>query len=259
MNFSFLDLVSIDECLADALRIVGDEDMRQFPKGFYQRQARRGIEQLSFHTYFLKLYTVFDVPETLVIDMPSGSFNMRDIYVYSPTSDMQENTDPQIFRNDCIVSGSMRCFYKSGFIRGVNGAIARNMPFRKDPFIITHHDNEELYFGMANGQVFLSEACKNYKKVMLVYNGVPRDIYTRKIIPPFAAEAIIGFVVERTLFAMLFRDKSLMSLWQMSRDDLYNPRSRTEPGKWDNAKYLLRKMDKKSRDDFYEYMSKLNY
>ena len=80
------------------------------------------------------------------------------------------------------------------------------------------------------------------------------------IIPPFAIEAVIGYVVERTFFTMMSKDKAkYTSLWAGAKDDLYGAKSRTEASTWDEAKHLLRKMDQKTRDDFYDYMSKLNY
>jgi hypothetical protein len=105
----------------------------------------------------------------------------------------------------------------------------------------------------------LSEYCGKWNTVRIVYNGMARDIDKSKIVPPFCRDAVAKYVITEAFFSMKSQDVKYRVLWMDAKADLYTPKSKLEASVWDEAKYLLKMMDKKQRDDIAEYMSKMGY
>jgi hypothetical protein len=248
MNFSYQDLVSIEEILADVLLNVNDEECKLLNIGFYKRTAKKALERLNFETFFYKRYVDEVIPTTLEMDMPSGSWNIEDIFVFN-------GSDP------CHVGTSARVFYKQRYISSGKdmGYTARNKYGQEDSFIFPYqNDNISLYYNVINGKIMFSDYCRNYAYVRIVFNGTPTDIDKTKIIPPFAREAVVGYVTERALFSLKMKMPNYRAHWSDAKTDLYSPSSRTGMAKWDSAVYNLKRMDKKQRDDFAEYLGRIN-
>ena len=254
MTFSYADLLSIENILADAIMFTGDPEMRLLGKGFYARQAKRGLDEMGFETMFDLRYQDIEMPHDLRLPMPSGAWNLRDIFAfntYLPETEEQNRC--------CQIIDSTRIFHKNNFLSTgyQNGYTARNKTNQWDYFVIPFSNDSAAYFyNVQNGMIMLSDACNIYQYVRIVYNGTPSDIDKTNMIPPFCRNAIVGYVVERALFALKSRDKAYRIDWMDARADLYSPTSRTSSSKWDEAKYRLKSMDKKQRDDLAEYLAR---
>lgn len=247
MNFSYQNLASIETILADVLPAINDEDTRLLSIGWYRRVIKAGLEKLNFHTKFDQRYLDLDMPEDLKMEMPAGSWEIRDLFAF--TGDC------------CKVGASSRIFKKSNYLsKGKDmGYTARNKSGQWDYFIIPfQNDSSLLYYGIQRGLIMLSEACSGFEKVRIVFNGTPTDIHATKMIPHFAKEALIAYTVERAFFTLKVRDPKYRAMWVDAKIDLYSPSSVSEWSKWDNAKWLLKDIDKKEWDDLAEYLSKLN-
>lgn len=253
MNFSYSDLASIESVLADAILFVGDPSMRMLTKGFYVRQAKRGLDELGFETFFSEQYQDIEMPSNLRLEMPSGAWNLRDVFVfntYIPGDDTNQC---------CEIMTPQRVFHKSNFLsRGAGrGYTARNKTGQDDNFITPFSsDTTQLFYNVQNGLIMLSDACSAYQYIRIVYNGTPSSIDKTNMIPPFAKNAITAYVVERALYALKLRDPRYRVAWADSKVDLYGQPSRFTSSKWDEAKYRLKSMDKKHRDDLAEYLSR---
>lgn len=250
MTFSFDDLLSTNEILADALMIIDDREQRQLTPGWYARQVKKALEQLNYQAPFVELFKDIELPENLIVSMPKGSWNIRDLFLWSG--------------DECIIEYSVRVGHKTNFNTYGQGTgyTARTKPSQPDLFINNYGVNDtSLYFYYANaGNIFLSDACASYDNIRIVYNGSPtQDIDDVRFIPPVAREALIGYVVERAFFVLKTRDPKYRLAWADAKADLYQEPSRMEQSKWDMAITLLKRLDKKRLDDLSVYLSKMNY
>lgn len=259
-TFSYSDLLSIENVLADAIMYVGDPDMRLLNKGYYVRQAKAGLDEMGFETFFDIRYQDLELPASLMMPFPSGAWNLRDMFLFNTyvsegTGDMETNQTG----NCCQIVESQRVVHKNNFLTTGfgNGYTARNKSGQWDYFIVPLSWDANLYFyNIQNGTIMFSPACNKFKKVRIVYNGTPSDIDKTKMIPPFIRNAIVAYVVERCLFAIKSRDKTKRIDWMDAREDLYGQPSRMMASKWDEAKYRIKNMDKKQADDLKEYLSR---
>jgi hypothetical protein len=254
MTFSQSDLLSINSILSDVLTAVDDRETKLLNKGFYVRQVRKALDELNFTTFFDVRYKDLDLPTNLKLEIPSGLWNIRNLYAF--------NYDDNI---DCKIGQSVRVFHKDNFISDGKdmGYTANNKSFQVDPFTIPFSsDSIEHFYNTQNGLIIFSEACQNFDKVRIVYNGIASQIDEANIVPRMVQEAVIGYVVFKVFAALKARHKSSVNyrvLWADAKEDLYGKRSSYEVSVWDEAKYRLKSMDKKYRDDYAEYLSKMYY
>ena len=248
MNFAFGDMLSCEEILADALLQSNDPELKSLNKGWYIRQVKNGLEALNFNTFFNEVTFDCPMPVDLRMNIPTGSWNIKDIYVFSG--------------NCCDITTSARVFHKSNFLsNGKNkGYTAHNKTGQADPYIVPFSYDIGIYFyNIQNGIIYLSDSCANFEKLRIVYNGTTRDIEKSKIIPPFAREALIAYVVERALYTLKNRNPQLRASWMDARNDLYGDQGKYRHSKWTEAEMRLKDMDKKERTDLMQYLSEMNY
>ena len=252
MNFSYSDLLTIEDILRDVTVAVDDEEMKLLNIGFYRKQVKEALRKLNYETQFDIRYEDLDMPDNLIINFPSGAFNLRDIFIYNTP-----NIPDQTTTNDadcCSINQIVRVFHKTNFLtKGKNhGYSARIEPYMSDPFYSSCVSDSSVYFyNIQNGLLMLSDSCESFKKVRLVYNGDPANVDKTKIIPPFLREGIVSFVTERAFFYLKARDPKYRPLWSDSKIDLMD--------KWRDAIYFSKRKDKKERDDLGENLSRLNY
>jgi len=274
MDLSPENFVTVNQILADVLKVVKDSSFKLNSRGWYISQIQQALEELSFDTFFDERNMAFDVPEDLRLDMPKGAFNLRDIFLF--------NGDV------CTISNSVNVWSKSGMINGKsgNGFVARdtgvekNDPFyRRDDVLRANNQSADaqlafndpqnqsrgtngLYFAsIQNGTIMFSQSCRKFQKVMVVYNGIMTDIGEAPIVPQFFRQAVKDFVLVPALETKA-TDKvgtneyghwmGLMNKYQNSKDHPYD-------GTWIKAERRATVLNTKNRLDMKEYMSRLNY
>jgi hypothetical protein len=265
MNFSPDDFISINEILADSLRMIDDEKQSLLTPGFYKRQVKNCLKELAFDTFFDERFEDIPMPATLRIKMPSGAWNINDMFIFNqvPNTEDTLTCNPSQSTGCCSVEGMQRVFWKRNYIsKGTGyGYTARNHGGNySDPFIRSFNSEDMFYwFNVQNGIIMFSESCKDWDLFRIVYNGIGTDIDEAKIIPPFAQQAIVLWVAERAAFALKAKNPQKYRLiWSDAKAELYTPRTRVAGSIWDEAVYRLKRPDKKYRDDFSEYLSKMN-
>lgn len=251
MTFSYNDLISPKEILADVLPIVDDEEMKMFRPGWYMRQVHQGLKKLNFEAPYIEQKIDLSLPENLILDVPSNVFNIIDIYLWSG--------------EDCVIQESHRVYHKSNFHSNGHeqGYTARNKTGQSDSFISPFgYDYNAYFYNIVHGNIYFSDACSSFDNVRIVYNGMPKSIEQSdsKYIPEFCREALISYVVERAFFALKARNPAAYRiLWADAKADLYSPNGQLEPSKWDLAIGLIKKLDKKYMDDLSEYLGRMAY
>jgi hypothetical protein len=250
MTFSYDDLISPNEILADALTNVDDREMKLFTPGWYQRQVHNGIKKLNYEAPYVELFKDIEIPDNLMVNIPSGVGNIIDLFVWSG--------------DNCIINESSRVFHKTNFqTKGrENSYTARNKTGQSDAFIYPFgYDNNVKFYNINNGRIALSDACYGYTYLRIVYYGFPKDITQDDVryIPEFFREALTSYVTERALFALKNRDAAYRVMWMDAKIDLHTSPSPGEPSKWDLAIRMAKGLDKKYMDDLAEYLSKMFY
>lgn len=263
MDISKHSFLTVNEILADVLKLVDDERMEFNNKGHYVSQIQQALEGLSFDTFFDERTEDFPFPkEELKLAMPIGTFNLKDIFLFTG--------------NTCDITRSQKVWWKKNYFTNGNGYFADNKGNNtNDPFfpsnILRRNDRlpgtnllrrtssvEHTYFyNIQNGIIMFSSICRNFPMVHLVYNGTGCDIGVAPIIPQFLREAVLDFVCEYSFRIKLAKDKSAAYLWQMydkrlNRDGQYG----LGVGSWYRAEHRVKTMSASERSDFFEYIGR---
>lgn len=261
MDSSAQNFVTVNEILADVLKLVDDERYELASKGHYTSQIQQALEGLAFDTFFQKIRKSFDFPvETLGLPMPIGAFNIKEAYLFHGT--------------ECDISNSQKVWHKANYFTRGNGFFAKNKGHNHDPFIessgyggsdrqgyaksVHSHGAAEnaFYYNVVDGIVMFSSACRAYPKVHLVYNGTGCEIGDIPVIPIFLREAVKDYTTEVTLRIKMAKEpKTWTTLWQiyekrLNRDEEYG----MGQGSWFRAAQRIRNMSKGERDDLFEYL-----
>jgi hypothetical protein len=264
--------VTIDEILSDVLKSVNDASFKKNSKGWYTSQAQQALEELAFDTYFREENRAFNVPENLRLELPSGAFNIREMYLFNG--------------DECNINNSAVVYHKKNFINGTsgNGYVARDTyKNARDPFHTKRGNrldripgiqngrsdrfstgsgltNEVYYFSVQNGLIMLSSSSKNYQKVMIVYNSVGTEIGEAPIIPSFLRQAVKDYVTVKSLESIMAMDDEKFNKWNALYGIHKNNLGDGDfNGSWAQGKRRVKRINTKERNDIKEYMSKLNY
>jgi len=259
MNISPENFCTINEIKSDVLVAINDENERLLSPGFYKRQIKKALEELSFDTFFSVVYLDLDMPETLTMNIPKNMWNIKDIFVWNHGSvDCTLDTC-----DDCSINGMQRVFYKRNFISQGKGYgyTSRNHENNIDPFMRINGNAGALkWYNVVNGVIMLSDSCQDFDRIRIVANGLmSADVNNSKIIPMFVRDAVMLWALERAAFALKARDQKYRVIWMDTRTELFTASSRVTGNIWDEAKYRLKKRDKKEMDDWNTYLAKMNY
>lgn len=244
MEFSYYDLLSINEIKANILVAVQDEEERLLTPGFYRKLVKDALDELNFETFFNVTFQDIPIPSDLKVPIPSGCFNLTDMFLYQN-------------ENCCDIActnGTVRVFHKANFLtKGFDkGYTARNKPNTPDVFIHNRGINSAVHFyNVNNGIIMLSDNCANYPYVRLVFNGTASDIDSLKMIPPFCRKGITSYCVERAFFYLKLREPKYRQAWVDSKQTIAED--------WRDAVYRLKRLSKLERSNLYEYLSKMQY
>jgi len=264
MNQSRHSFVTSNEILSDVVRIVQDQDYRINSKGYYNSLIQQAIEELAFDTYFDERSEIFDIPENGRIELPRGAFNIKQMYAFDG--------------DRCDVGKTENIYFKRNFIRGgSSGFFSRNKgnnsgdPFYPSDTFVNRGSsdgpigarngvNGSLYYGIQDGIVMLSDAVLRRQKVMIVYNGVGGDIGEVPFIPTFLRQAVKDWVSSRGLDVRISQSVGTpeFTSWQSIKAGIDFRLNQDFDGSWAKAEYRVKKLDSKHREDYKEYMSKMD-
>lgn len=245
METSYLSLLTINEILSDVTMYVDDKDQKKLTPGFYKRKVREAIDELGFTTFFDVRFEDFDTPSSLQLMLPSGAWNIRDIFAYN---------------GDCCQVGTQTTVhYKNQFLTrgrtGTNktGYTSRNNPQNADPLYTNIFSDENVcFYAFNNGLISLSDSCLLFEHIRIVYNGIASDINDTAIIPEMCRRGIVSYATERALYALKGKDPQKYRIqWMDSKADLIES--------WRDCCYRVKRLGASRRKDIAEYMSRFNY
>lgn len=268
MNFSPHSFVSVNEILADVLKITKDADFRVNSRGWYISQIRQALQELSFDTFFDERNEELIIPDDLRVEMPKGAFNLKQIFLFNGSKCNVGQNTPNVY-------------YKNNFWTGGQGYLAKDKwrnsgdPFHQrregypgslgsnysNTYSSGERNNQLYYFGMQNGLIMLSESCRQFEKIMVFYNGIGGEAGDLPVIPPFFRQAVKDYVSLNAL-DMLIADSTepaQMNKWTFLRSTVDNRMNKPYDGTWAKAEHRAKHTDKKVRQDYKEYLAKMNY
>jgi hypothetical protein len=245
MDLNPSDFVSINEILADVLVILDDQDNSKLTPGYYRAAVKNSLDELSFNISFLKVVNDYAMPVDLMLDIPSGCYNMQSIQIYSGTPDNVQYTENVYWRRGVQTRGK-----ETGLTASVRGWGVT------DPFFRVSVDENSLYFfSVQNGIIRLSDSCSAYDYIRLVYCGVPSmNLDDLKMVPREVRSAITLRVVEKCASALKLKDNKYRAVQVDAHQELdefgFN-------GAWHQAVMRLAELDTKKHKDIILYNSSL--
>jgi hypothetical protein len=253
--------ISPDEILSVAAAMINDKSYKDLSKGFYYSLIQKAFEELALDTFFQELRADSTVPETLVLPLPEGCFNVKNVYVYNG--------------NICDINNSRKVYWKrnyythngNGFLANDKGNLNSHDPFysgrtlannRNDKSLRRHNDlpSNALYYNIQMGNMMLSSSCLGAgNKVHIHYNGTGCPIGEVPIIPVFLRTAMEDYVIESALRFKIASDsdpRRWQALWGIYEKRLRNPID----GSWEKAEYRVKSMNSSQREELFEYMGR---
>lgn len=247
MEINLNNLGSIKEVLADVLVTLDDEGQKLLTPGFYKAKVKDALDELGFDISFLPVTNDYIIPDNLIVDIPKGCFNLRQIHIYSGTPDAVGYVENVYWKKGKHTRGA-----GTGYTADVHDY---NIT---DPFIRVNIDEWSMYyFSVQNGRIYLSEACAVYDYVRLTFDGIPSmNLDEVRMVPPEVKKAVTLWTIEKCASALKIRDPKYRAVQAdaASQLDEYGL-----SGAWHEAKMRLRKLDSKQMKDIIEYNSKMNY
>lgn len=242
MQFSNSNMVSVEQILSDVLRLVDDEPMRKFSKGYYTSLIQQSLEKLSFHTYMTKQIEYFDYATQ--IDIPANCWNVREVYLYNGDC--------------CDISTAQNVWWKRNYRGNAANRVTKNTV---DNFIAPYsYEDNVFYYNADGGKIYFSSACAGYEKVMVVFNGIQSPIGTTPIIPIQLRQTVIDMVVIEAFARLKSRlnNPKEAQMYRALYSDAYQRLYDKATGSWWTAINFANSMDTHSRQALLEYLSKAN-
>ena len=247
MDLNPSDFMTINELLSNVMMILNDEDNSKLSPGYYIAQTHDAIDELGFDVDFIPQTSDVKITDDLMIDMPVGCFNMKDIVIYKGTPDNVGYVETVYWRKGVQTRGK-----GTGVTSNVNSFSTSDPFFRCNVW-----ENQLYYFSVQNGIIRLSDACANYDYVRLTYSGIPsQTLDFAQMIPRVVRKALVDWVTVRCAQSLKSRDNRYRII------ELDAQRSLDEygmGGSWHEAKQRLLRLDKKKLRDVILYNAKLNY
>ncbi len=263
MDFSPQSFVSVNEILADVLRVTNDSGFKISTKGWYISQIRQALQELSFDTYFDERNEELIIPDDLRVEMPKGSFNLKQIYLFNGDKCNVGQNTPNVY-------------FKQNFWTGGNGFLARDKWNNNgDPFYrsrtgspnpqarneVTLGSRSQLYFfGIQNGLIMLSDSCRKFEKIMVFFNGIGGELDNTPVIPQFFRQAVKDYVTSIGLeVAIASADASEFNRLSFLKSSVDQRMNKPFDGTWAKAEQRAKQTNSKVRQDYKEYLARMNY
>jgi hypothetical protein len=247
MDLNPNDFMTINEVLSNVMMILNDEDNGKLSPGYYVAQVHDAMDELSIDVDFIPRTSDVKIPADLMIDMPVGCFNLKDINIYKGTPDKVGYVETVYWRKNVQTRG-----------KGTGVTASTNSFSTSDPFFRCNvWENQLYYFSVQNGIIRLSDDCANFDYVRLTYSGIPsQTLDFAQMIPRVVRKALVDWVTVRCAQSLKSRDNRyrIIELDAQRSLDEYGMN-----GSWHEAKQRLLKLDKKKLRDIILYNSKMNY
>lgn len=247
MDINPQNLLSIKDILADVLVNLDDESQSKLTPGFYNASVKNCLDDLGFESPFYEVVTDTEMPDDLILDMPVGCYNLKQINIFTGTPDDIKYVENVYWKKRAKTQGK-----ETGYTADIHHWNV------SDPFFRVAINAWSLYyFSIQNGTIYLSDACQYFDYVRTVYDGMAsKNLTSVAMIPPEVRKAVVLWVTEKCAGALKLKDNRYRSVQidSAAQLDEYGL-----GGAWHEAKQRLLRLDSKKLRDAIEYRSKLNF
>lgn len=247
------DFTTAERIIADVATTVGDENFRMgFSKGWYMSKVQNAVQEMSLDSKYFKPVFDYEIPTgNLQIPVPPGVFDLREIYLYNGTLCSPAKTQVVHWK---------RLFNNNGEGGGYTARVKDDGSNSMDPFIpnqsiatrnYSAYPGTLFYYNIHEGVLMLSESCRSFPYIRLVFNGLGGEIGGDLIIPRLFERAIVDFVEERFYNSMKARDpRKYRALWSDAKANL-----ESYTGNWAKTVKRIKGMDQAQKESMFEYQS----
>lgn len=247
MDINPQNLLSINEVLADVLVNLDDKDQSKLTPGFYIAQVKYALDELGFEAPFREVVTDTIMPDDLILDMPIGCYNLKQINIFTGTPDAIEYVENVYWKKRGKTHGK-----ETGYTADIHHYNV------SDPFFrVAINEFSLYYFSIQNGRMYLSDACQYFDYVRTVYDGMAsKNLTSVAMVPPELRKTTVLWVTEKCAGALKLRDNRYRTVQAdaAAQLDEYGLN-----GAWHEAKQRIIRLDSKKLRDSVEYRSKMNY
>jgi hypothetical protein len=248
------DFVNVEKIIAEVTQTVDDKEFKKgFPRGWYVSRIKDALQELAFDTFYSEVTLDFKMPDTLQLQMPKDTFNIRELYLYN--GDM------------CNPTSTQNVWYKRLFNNkfagdGYSAKVKDDGSNPNDPFVPNQVQTSwnkdglfgpKYYYNVQNGLIMFSRECRAYPYVRIIVNTMGGIDGDTPVIPRFFQRAIVDYVEERFYNAMKGRQpRKYRTSWAdaQNRLDSYT-------GAWAKAKKRVSSMDSLEKEALEEYLSSM--
>jgi len=243
--------IPVSDIITDAAQELMDEDFGRLGRPFYRSAAQRGVAKMYKEVFGDVRYWSGDIPSNGIVVLPSGISGLGGLWGYTGTN--------------CDVNSSTPITIKPNMHRlGGKGYIANNTWLNDDAlqfsFGATRDPHHLCYAGFVKngnqGELHLSDTCKRFDKVHVMYYGIGVDCFGEDFdVPEWMREAITDFVVHRAALRLEREDPQFLS----RKIDRKENELKGNGGSWKEAKFIFLRMDPKTRFDTVAMMYRYGY
>ncbi|MGB0975820.1 MAG: hypothetical protein ACPGSG_02490 [Prolixibacteraceae bacterium] len=249
------DFVSVDHILAEVSTTVNDPEYNKgFSEGWYTSRIQDAMQELSFDTFWRKELLDYEIPEDCRIKLPTNVFNLREIYLY--TGEICNPLKSQIVYWKRLFNNS---YSGQGYTAQVkdDGSNGGDIYQPNQRIYTNNHQGyygPKYYYNIFEGVLMLSQECKGYPYIRLVFNSMGVENGNMPIIPRFFERAVVDYVKVKFYEAMKARDPRMYRpLWSDAKQDLEN----LTTGSWNKARKRIKSMDSREKASMEEYISSM--
>lgn len=231
--------IKLGEITTAAAQELRQEEFGALGRPFYISAAQRGLTELNYATQFHKKEWIAEIPESLILELPSDLTEMDQAYVAHV--------------DGCNIGETAILYIKPNmWHNGGEGYVAQNKGRNHDGLQYSLSWSQappnHLYFaGERGGKLFFSPSCRDrWGHVIIPYSGIGVDCFGEDFdVPMWAREAITDYVIHRAAIALERMDPQHLSrVIQRKEMELKSPQ-----GSWTTALTRYKRLDKKGRYD----------
>lgn len=238
-------IVELEEVLSSITSSTNDRDYKQgYSKSWYMARVRDAVHEMVIDTYAFKEPRFLPIPPDLKIELPSGLFNLKEVYLV--------NMDAA---GCCLPGPGKRVLWKRLFdnARNANNYTAKISESDADAFAGNRLDmssDDPGYFGnLYSNILILSPSCSSYSHVKIIANSFGSDDDSMPPIPRVIKNYVVFWVAEFFFRMKKVEDmRKYRPLWADTLDQLEKEKQ--------VAKRRLKRSSQWNRESFSEYTSK---
>jgi len=251
--YSIGSSLSVNEIISSAKLQLNDSDSHKFTPGWYISKAQRAMGELSLDTQFFEITEdVAFHEDTLSLPVPDNCFNLREVYLMNVDGNNAIREIHNVYwKRQYLTNGENKGY--SATRTAAHGSdeysedifTPRQIPFGYNLY----------YYSTSNGVVQFSSNCTGFNRVRMVFNGIHTALGDAPLIPQMFQTVVEDYIVEQGMRVLKAEDaKKWRPLWSDVFNILYDARN----GTWIQATRRAKKLDHKSRKDFFMYQQKMN-